>query len=125
MLVTSLLRIHRIDLAEKALQKMNEMNDDATLTQLCSAYVALSKGGDKIQEAESTFQTLIDKYGESVSLLNGKAMCYLMTKRYEDAYKVLVTALSKRSDDPETLINLIICSQHMKKPKDLIQRYVR
>jgi coatomer subunit epsilon len=119
------LKVNRINQAEKVLKKMMDINEEATLTKLISAYVSLSIGGDKSQDAENTFQELIEKYGETVTLLNGKAACYLQIGDYQKAHKELLKALSKRSNDPETLINLIVCSQHLKKSTDLIQRYLR
>lgn len=110
-------------MAEKALKKMSEMNDEATLTQLSSAYVTLAKGV-KIQDAEDIFQELIDKFGESVALLNGKALCLIRTSKFTEAEKILIAALGKRNQDPETLINLIVCAQHLKKSKELVQRYI-
>jgi coatomer protein complex subunit epsilon len=122
LLVTCFLRIYRLDLAENALKKMSDINDDATITQLTTAWFYLAK--EKFNEAETLFGELLDKYGESVVLLNGKALVYMHQQSYEKANKILVSALAKRSQDSETLINLIVSSLHLQKPNDLIKRYV-
>jgi coatomer protein complex subunit epsilon len=123
--VTSLLQINRLDLAQDALKNMIEMNDDATITQLTSAYVALVKGGaEQLQEASNIFEELTEKFGESVLLLNGIANCQLLNGQFQEAESTLLNALAKKSNDPETLVNLIVVSQHLKKPKDTVTRYI-
>lgn len=103
---------------------MAEMNDDATITQLTSAYVALAKGGEKLQEAQNIFGELADKFGDTVILLNGLALCQILAGQYQEAETSLLNALGKKSNDPDTLINLITVAQHTRKSKDTIQRYM-
>lgn len=125
--ISSLLRLDRVDMAMQALKKMSSVNDDATITQLCSAYVALARGGEQnIRDAEFIFTDLMEKYGQqsSVTLSNGRALCRLHMGAYEEAERHLMNALGQRSNDPETLINLVVCSQHLNRSKDLIQRYI-
>lgn len=122
--MTTLLQVNRIDLAQEALKVMQEMNDDATITQLTTAYVSLAKGGDKLQEAQNIFGELADKFGDTVILLNGLALCQIVAGQYQDAETSLVNALGKKSNDPDTLINLITCAQHTRKSKDTVQRYM-
>lgn len=124
LLVTIYLRMNRLDLAAKQLKVMQTLDDDATITQLAAAYMNLALGGRSIAEAESTFQDLSDKYGETVGILNGLALCAMATRKFDDAEKRLVKALGKRSNDAETLINLIVCAQHLRKPADYIARYI-
>lgn len=111
--VRTLLRINRIDLAEQALKRMTELNDEATITKLTTAYVALAKGGtDMIEEAQVFFQELNEKFDNTNVLLNGLALCHMQNNRWKDAEKLLLSALSKNPNDTDTLVNLVVCEQH-------------
>ena len=122
--VDILLRIHRPDLAEKEHKNMSTIDDDATITQMYAAWIGLSQGGEKAKESIQIFEDLREKFGTGVSLLNGMALGHMAQGNYETAEKLLLDAMSKRSSDPETLINLIMCSQHLKKGIDLVNRYI-
>jgi len=117
-----------MNLVEKAnglLKKMQQIDDDATLTQLANALVYLAVGGTKYQEAFYIFQELIDKYGETVPLLNGIAVALMHQQEYSQASSYLVTALSKSSGNPDTLVNMIVCAQLLHKPAEVVGRYLR
>lgn len=123
--IKTLLRMNRVDLAEKALKTMMEMNDDATITQLTNAYLLLIKGGqERIEEAELIFQQLQKKFGNSNTILNGLALCMFQSGAFENAERTLLSSLGLSPNDPETLINLIACAQHLKKPADMINKYM-
>jgi coatomer protein complex subunit epsilon len=111
--VRTLLRINRIDLAEQALKRMTELNDEATITKLTTAYVSLAKGGtDMIEEAQVFFQELNEKFENTIVLMNGLALCYMQNNRWAEAEKLLLSALSKNPNDADTLVNLIAVEQH-------------
>jgi tetratricopeptide (TPR) repeat protein len=114
----------RVDLAVNELKNMQKIDDDATITQLAGCWVNLAIGGDRINEALSTYKELQDKYGPTTLLLNGRATCSLHLGQLPAAEKLLMEALEKNPKDVDTLINLIVCYQHMKKPEEIGQRYL-
>eukprot|EP01120_Amphizonella_sp_Union-15-10_P013134 TRINITY_DN6067_c0_g1_i1.p1 TRINITY_DN6067_c0_g1~~TRINITY_DN6067_c0_g1_i1.p1 ORF type:complete len:290 (-),score=49.32 TRINITY_DN6067_c0_g1_i1:99-968(-) len=118
------LSMQRVDLAEKELNAMQSLGDDAIQTQLAAAWIAIAQGGEKFQEALDIYQELIDKYGQSVPLLNGVAIASINLNKLPDAERALLDALEKNPNSPETLVNLVVCYQHMKKPPEILRRYL-
>ena len=114
--VQLLLAMDRPELAEKHVRTMTEIDDDATLTQLATAWVNLALGGAKVEEASYIFQELGEKFNVTVMLMNGAAACLMRMGRYDDAEKELLEALSKDAKNPETLANLFVCALHNGKP---------
>ncbi|RDX64201.1 Coatomer subunit epsilon-1 [Mucuna pruriens] len=106
------IKMHRSDYAERQLRIMQQIDEDHTLTQLANAWLDLSVGGSKIQEAHLIFQDLSERYQSTSLLLNGKAVCCMHMGNFDEAE----TLLDAR--DPETLANLVVCCLHLGKPSN-------
>lgn len=98
------MKINRLDLAKKQLNIMKSQEDDATLTQLCDAWVNIASGGStsssgtpsqKFQDAFYVFQELAEKHSQTVKLLNGQAICHIHNLKFEDAEDLLMEALER------------------------------
>ena len=118
-----LLKIDRVDIAERELKSMYQLDEDATLTQLTTAWVNMAMGGEKLQEAYFILQELAEKFSHTVQLLNGLAVYHMLAGKYQEAEKLLKDALDKNNNDPDTLANLIACSPHTGKSAELVKRY--
>lgn len=128
MAVQSLLRMNRLDVARKVLARMQEKDDDATLTQLALAWVNIETGGEKLQDAYYIFQDFADKFVPTTILLNGQAVCHLGQHKYEEASQVLRESLDKDPNNYDTLVNLIALAGNQPvesgNSADAIQRYL-
>lgn len=110
--VQSLLRMNRADLARQHHARMQQTDDDATLTQLAAAWLAVEAGGERLQDAYYIYQDLADKFASTAVLLNGQAVCYIGQQRYEEAAQVVREALDRDANDYDALVNAHVLAQH-------------
>mmetsp|Transcript_13526 Transcript_13526/g.23742 ORF Transcript_13526/g.23742 Transcript_13526/m.23742 type:complete len:289 (-) Transcript_13526:816-1682(-) len=113
--VQTYLMMDRPDKAEQVVKAMSAVDDDATITQLATAWLGLALGGAKLQEASYIYQELGEKYNWTPMLYNGRAVCNFKAGEWEDAERDLLEALAKDAKDPDTLANLITCGLQLGK----------
>ena len=118
------LRMDRVDLCEKTVKQMADKDDEASQTQLATAWLYMYQGGPKFQEAGYLFQELGDKFGVSSLILNGQAAANLHQKNFDEAERLLVEASGKSSTDPDTLVNQIVVGQHLNKGDKVTGRLI-
>lgn len=121
--VQVLLRMDRVDVAEKEVAAMQKVDEDATLTQLATAWTHLASGGERVQEAVYIYQDLLERHGATDQILNGIALCNLAQGKPEEAERTLQEALSKNPNCAATLVNVIVCSKYRNKQPELVTRY--
>lgn len=122
--VQCLLALNRIDLAKQILSKMQEISDDATLTQLAQAWIAISSGTEQMQDAFHIFQEFCEKNQPTPMLLNGQAICQLGQEYYEEAESSLREALTKKHNDYDALVNMMVLSHLSGKGSEVVARYL-
>jgi len=119
------IQMDRIDLARKEVASVKSWADDALLAQLLEAWVDLRIGGAKYQDGFYIFEEFSQSNtAATVKLLNNLAVANLALGRYPEAESHLLEALSKDNNDPDTLVNIVVCSNLTGKPADVINRYV-
>lgn len=109
------LKMDRPDKAEQVVKTMSAADDDAVVTQLATAWLNLSLGGAKVQEASYIYQELADKYNWTAMLYNARAVCHMKMGNFEEAERDLLEALNLNTKDPDTLANLVTCGLHLGK----------
>ncbi|KAK4522304.1 hypothetical protein GAYE_HPESCF16G0184 [Galdieria yellowstonensis] len=119
--VEVLLKMNRIDLAKILTERLNQLEGDAVLTHLTTAWVYLAQGS--YREAEYIFSELSERHGSSDMLLNGLATAYLGQGKYQESDNILQELISKNPNYAPALVNCIITSCHLSKPQEQIEAY--
>lgn len=109
--------LDRLDLAQQTLKQLRKSDEDSMLTQLTSVQVALATGSSMAGEAVHTLNQISEQYGPSTLLLNLMACAQMQGGNFDEAERKLTQARDEFSaDDADTLVNLIVASQHQHKP---------
>lgn len=122
--IQCLLKINRVDLAVKELKKMQEIDEDSTISQLALSWVNMAAGKDKLKDAFYIYQELIDKYGATNFLLVSQSTCLIQQQKYEEAEKLLQDAQQRDANNPNILIGLVVVSQFLGKQFEVTNRYI-
>lgn len=76
-----------------------------------------------MQDAFYIYQELIDKYGSTPMLLNGQAVSLIGQGKYEEAEAALQEVMDKDSNNPDTLVNMIVLTRHLSRPSEVCISY--
>ncbi|KAI9347283.1 coatomer epsilon subunit-domain-containing protein [Obelidium mucronatum] len=119
--VQTLVALNRLDLARKEVAAMKAWADDATQAQLIEAWINLLDP-EKANDAFYTFDELVASNTATAKLLTSKAVAKIQSGDFLDAEAVLTEALNLNNNEPEALINLIVCAHATGKPAELVTR---
>lgn len=119
MCVQIYLKIDRFDLANDALGLLKQADEDSILAQLAGVYIAIAGGRSTAGDAVHILAGLSEQYGPSLTLLNATAAANMVGGQYEAAEGNLRAAVDEfgGGDDADTLVNLVVCAQHLGKGK--------
>jgi len=112
------LKMDRLDLAEEQLRLMKQADEDAILTQLCQASLALATGSSRAEDAVYVLTHLTEQYGPSPFLLNCMALASMNGGRFDSAEVALKEALAEDPNSVDALVNLSVCYQHLGKEEE-------
>jgi coatomer protein complex subunit epsilon len=126
MCVQIYIKIDRLDLARDALNLLRQADEDSVLVQLATAYLSLAQGASRGDDAVHAFAALSEQYGPSLMLLNCMAVSNIVGGRYDVAEGNLREAMSEYGggNDPDTLVNMVVCSQYLGKKGSEIEGYL-
>lgn len=109
------IKMDRLDLAASQLSLMRQGDEDAVLTQLGAVYLAIATGSSTASDAIHHLNSMSEQYGPSPLLLNLMACSYMVSGNFEGAESSLRDCLSEFPEDADTLVNMVVCYQHMGK----------
>lgn len=126
MCVQIYIKIDRLDLANDALNLLKQADEDSILAQLTSAYLCVATGSSRSEDAVHMLMGLSEQYGPSLMLLNTLAVANVVGGKYDVAEGNLKEAVGEfgGEGDADTLVNLVVCSQHLGRKESEIHRYL-
>ncbi|CAD2216256.1 coatomer epsilon subunit [Angomonas deanei] len=117
LVVEGLLRLNRADRAVEEVAAMEKLDDEAVLTILYMGLVYLAQGQldnkeESYNSALASFKDIAMRYSNSTWVLNLIGVTQMCLGDFEASKNSLLEALSLRSDDGDTLSNLVaVCNQ--------------
>lgn len=114
------LHINRLDLAKNVLKTLSDADEDAVLTQLSAVQVYLFAGRSHTEDALHRINSLLEQYGPSSMLLNYMVIAYMTLEEYNTAENIIKEIVLLDTDSGQiasvdTLINKLVCYQHLGK----------
>ena len=127
------LRIGRPDLAQKAVEKMKDLEDDDAITQIASISLCLFHGGyQKVNDALELIEDLINANNPTIQLINMQCVANMHLKNWTEAWKLCKQSrdLAKKLQannkafeiSTATLINSITCLQNLNKGQEILPK---
>ncbi|CCW70659.1 unnamed protein product [Phytomonas sp. Hart1] len=129
LIVEGLIQLNQIDQTGCEVAAMEKVNDEALITLLYigihALYVAQkTQQKEFYQKALDSFTDVIERTGNTVRLLNLIALSLMGLQMYDKAKRALLDALSIKSSDENTLVNLAVVSAHLESQDDEMERYL-
>ncbi|RKP12141.1 coatomer epsilon subunit-domain-containing protein [Piptocephalis cylindrospora] len=120
------LRMHRADLADKAIKAMRDWAEDRVPFQLVAAYKDVYQSGDSHQEAFFAFEEIYAS-NATPSALNGQIVANLCLHRLPEAQALVNEANANNTSDPNILANAVATARlaGSKNSQEQADRYLR
>ncbi|CAI5444949.1 unnamed protein product [Caenorhabditis angaria] len=122
--VFTLIKMNKKKLAFAEAKRMNQIDEDATLSQLANALVSSFIATGKVKDALYIYSEMADKYGRTSDLEMHQAVVSILTQDYAGADELLNNALERDSKDADVIINSLVTAQLLEKDDDVAERFV-
>lgn len=122
--VFTLVKMNKRKLAHQEVRKMNQIDEDATLSQLANALVTSFGASGKVKDALYIYSEMADKYGRTTDLEMHQAIVSILTQDYAAAEELLESALERDNKDADVLINSLVAAQLNEKDDEVVERYM-
>ncbi|EGT45689.1 hypothetical protein CAEBREN_03347 [Caenorhabditis brenneri] len=122
--VFTLIKMNKRKLAMAEVKRMNQIDEDATLSQLANALVTAFGACGKVKDALYIYNEMADKYGRTTDLEMHQAVVSILTKDYDAAEELLESALERDSKDADVLINSLVAAQLNDKDDEVVERLI-